>query len=63
LKNTSGSYENNHIKDPEELTGTREEKLEALRDIRNQIRKKVSDYCHQYRTCRTQCNTPFRLNW
>ena len=32
------------FKDPEELTGTHEEKLEALRDIRNQIREKVRDW-------------------
>ena len=32
------------FKDPETLTGTYEEKLEALRDIRNQIREKVNDW-------------------
>jgi arsenate reductase len=32
------------FKDPEELTGTHEEKLEALRGIRDQIREKVSDW-------------------
>lgn len=32
------------FKDPEELTGTHEEKLEALRGIRNQIREKVVDW-------------------
>jgi arsenate reductase len=32
------------FKDPEELTGTHEEKLESLREIRNQIREKVIDW-------------------
>ena len=32
------------FKDPEELTGTHEEKLEAVRLIRNQIREKVIDW-------------------
>jgi arsenate reductase len=32
------------FKDPEELTGTHEEKLEALRGIRDQIREKVNDW-------------------
>ena len=32
------------FKDPETLTGTHEEKLEALRDIRDQIRKKIIDW-------------------
>ena len=32
------------FKDPETLTGTHEEKLEALRDIRNQIREKVIEW-------------------
>ena len=32
------------FKDPEELTGTHEEKLEALRGIRDQIREEVSDW-------------------
>ena len=32
------------FKDPEELTGTHEEKLEALRGIRNQIREKLVDW-------------------
>ena len=32
------------FKDPEELTGTHEEKLEDLRLIRNQIREKVIDW-------------------
>jgi arsenate reductase len=32
------------FKDPEELTGTHEEKLESLRTIRNQIREKVIDW-------------------
>ena len=32
------------FKDPEALTGAHQEKLEALRDIRNQIREKVRDW-------------------
>ncbi|MGD9363841.1 MAG: arsenate reductase ArsC [Desulfobacterales bacterium] len=32
------------FKDPEELTGTHEEKLESLRIIRNQIREKISEW-------------------
>ena len=32
------------FRDPEELTGTHEEKLEALRGIRDQIREKVIDW-------------------
>jgi hypothetical protein len=32
------------IKDPEELTGAREEKLEALREIRNQIKEKLTGW-------------------
>ncbi len=32
------------FKDPEELTGTHEEKLESLRIIRNQIREKVIEW-------------------
>jgi len=32
------------LKDPEELTGTHEEKLESLREIRNQIREKIIDW-------------------
>ena len=32
------------FKDPEALTGVHEEKLEALRDIRNQIKEKIRDW-------------------
>jgi len=32
------------FKDPEALTGTHEEKLEALREIRNQIRAKLTEW-------------------
>jgi arsenate reductase len=32
------------FKDPEELTGTHEEKLESLRIIRNQIKEKISEW-------------------
>ena len=32
------------FKDPEALTGTHEEKLEALREIRNQIREKTTEW-------------------
>jgi arsenate reductase (thioredoxin) len=32
------------FKDPEELTGTHEEKLEELREIREQIRQKITDW-------------------
>ncbi len=32
------------FKDPETLSGTREEKLEALRGIRDQIKRKVTDW-------------------
>ncbi|MBW2428706.1 MAG: arsenate reductase ArsC [Deltaproteobacteria bacterium] len=39
------------FKDPEELTGTHEEKLEALRGIRSQIREKVIDWFKTELSC------------